>query len=264
VTRGQFTEDQLVEQPAASLFAELGWRTLNAYEEHLGPDGTLGRDNQGEVVLLRELRPALERLNPGLLAEALNQAVVELTKDRSVMDAIRANREFYDLIREGVKVKVRNPEDGSISPETVRVIDWDDPQNNDYLLVSQFWVVGDFYKRRADLVGFVNGLPLVLIELKASHKRLKDAYEKNLTDYRATIPRIFWANAFIILSNGSASSSGPLPRSGSTSPSGRRSTARANKASSRWRPCSGAPANQPACWTSPRTSRPSRSAPWDS
>lgn len=208
MTKKAFTEDRLVERPAVSLFAELGWRTVKAFEEHLGADGTLGRDNQGEVVLLRELRPALGRLNPGLPSEAIEQAMVELTRDRSAMDPIRANREVYHLIREGVKVKVRSPKDGSLSPETVRVIDWDNPQANDYLLVSQFWVVGDFYKRRADLVGFVNGLPLVFIELKASHKRLEDAYEDNLTDYRATIPRIFWANAFIILSNGSASKLG--------------------------------------------------------
>jgi type I restriction enzyme R subunit len=208
VSPGPFTEDEAVGQPAIRLFAEMNWRTASAYQEHLGSEGTLGRDNQGEVVLLRELRPALHRLNPTLPPEAIQQAITELTKDRSAMDAVRANREVYGLIREGVKVRVRDSKDGSESPETVRVIDWDDQSNNDLLLVSQFWVVGDMHKRRADLVGFVNGLPLVFIELKASHKRLKDAYDDNLTDYRDTIPRMFWANAFIILSNGSTSKIG--------------------------------------------------------
>ena len=209
MTPGLYTEDQLVEQPAIALFADMGWRTANAYQEHFGPDGTLGRDNQGEVVLLRELRPALERLNTELPAEAIAQVVTELTKDRSAMDTVRANREVYSLIRDGVRVKVRR-DDGSESPEVVRVIDWNEPSNNDYLLVSQLWIVGDMYKRRADLVGFVNGLPLAFIELKASHKKLEHAYDDNLTDYRMTIPRIFWVNGFIILSNGKASRIGTV------------------------------------------------------
>ena len=125
------------------------------------------------------------------------------------MDTVRANREVYSLIRNGVRVKVRR-EYGSESPEVVRVIDWNDPSNNDYLLVSQFWIVGDMYKRRADLVGFVNGLPLVFIELKASHKKLEHAYDDNLTDYRMTIPQVFWANGFIILSNGTESRIGTV------------------------------------------------------
>jgi type I restriction enzyme, R subunit len=208
VRPSQFSEDQSVQQPAIALFAEMGWRTVSAYAEQFGPDGTLGRDNQGEVVLLRELAPALERLNPDLPAEAIQQGISELTKDRSAMDPVRANREVYGLIRDGVKVRVRNSKDGSETPETVKVIDWGNPDNNNWLLVSQFWVVGDMYKRRADLVGFVNGLPLVFIEVKASHKRLRDAYDDNLTDYRDTIPRVFWANGFIILSNGSASKIG--------------------------------------------------------
>jgi type I restriction enzyme, R subunit len=207
---GQFTENQSVEQPALSALAELGWRTVSAYQEHFGPDGTLGRDNQGEVVLVRELEPALKGLNPSLPRDAIRQAITELTRDRSAMDAVRANQEVYGLLRDGVKVRVRNPVDGSETPETVRVIDWDEPGNNEWLLVSQFWVVGDMHKRRADLVGFVNGLPLAFIELKASHKYLKRAYDENLTDYRDTIPRFFVANAFIILSNGSASKIGTM------------------------------------------------------
>jgi type I restriction enzyme R subunit len=210
VSPGPFTEDQSVEQPAIALFAELGWRTVSAYQEQFGTEGTLGRDNQGEVVLLRELEPALTRLNPTLPPVAIQQAMAELSRERSAMDAVRANREFSALLREGIRVRVRNPVDGSETPETVRVIDWDNPGNNSYLLVSQFWVVGDMYKRRTDLVGFVNGLPLVFIELKASHRSLRKAYEDNLTDYRDTIPRIFWANAFVILSNGSASKIGTM------------------------------------------------------
>ncbi|MBM4456545.1 MAG: type I restriction endonuclease subunit R, partial [Chloroflexi bacterium] len=93
---------------------------------------------------------------------------------------------------------------------TVRVIDWDHPDRNDFFLASQFWISGEIYKRRADLVGFVNGLPLVFIELKASHKRLENAFRDNLRDYKTAIPQLFWYNAFIILSNGSASKIGSL------------------------------------------------------
>jgi type I restriction enzyme R subunit len=209
VTPGPFTEDSLVEQPAIELFDELGWATVNAYAEKLGSEGTLGRDNHGEVVLLRHLRPALERLNPTLPAEAIEQAIADLTKDRSAMDPVRATREVYDLIKDGVEVEVRT-EDGGKEPERVRVIDWGDPAENDFLLVSQFRVAGDMYNRRADLVGFVNGLPLVFIELKASHHKLEEAYDGNLTDYRMTIPKVFWPNGFIILSNGKESKVGTV------------------------------------------------------
>ena len=93
---------------------------------------------------------------------------------------------------------------------TVRVIDWDHPDRNDFFLASQFWITGEIYRRRADLVGFVNGLPLVFVELKASHKRLEHAFRDNLRDYKTAIPQLFPYNALIILSNGSASKIGTL------------------------------------------------------
>jgi type I restriction enzyme R subunit len=206
---GQFNEDKLVEQPAIALFGELGWTTVNALHETFGPTGTLGREAQSEVVLPSQLEPALKRLNPGLPPEAIAKATQELTRDRSAMHYVRANREVRDLIRDGVLVKVRQP-DGSESPEVVRVIDWRDPESNSFLLVSQFWIKSDLYTRRADLVGFVNGLPLVFVELKASHKNLRHAYDDNLTDYRGTIPRVFVPNGFIILSNGADSRVGTV------------------------------------------------------
>ena len=87
-------------------------------------------------------------------------------------------------------MSVRQP-DGTTLPEKLTVIDWENPENNDFLLVSQLWVHSDLYHRRADLVGFVNGIPLVFIELKASHRNLKHAYDDNLSDYRDTIPHLF-------------------------------------------------------------------------
>ena len=92
----------------------------------------------------------------------------------------------------------------------MKVIEWNNVENNDVFLASQLWISGEIYTRRADLVVFVNGLPLVFIELKASHKRIEDAYNNNLSDYRDTIPQIFWYAGFIILSNGSESKIGSV------------------------------------------------------
>jgi type I restriction enzyme R subunit len=94
--------------------------------------------------------------------------------------------------------------------KTVRIIDWNHPENNEYFLAQQLWISGEIYNRRADLVGFVNGLPLVFVELKASHKRLENAFNNNPRDYKNSIPQLFWYNSFIILSNGSKSRIGSI------------------------------------------------------
>jgi type I restriction enzyme, R subunit len=135
-----------------------------------------------------------------------------VTKDRSILSPARANQVVYQLLKDGVKVTYkgasdRRPEE---TVETINLIDWNEPANNDFLLASQFWISGDYGKKRADLVGFVNGIPLVFIELKASHKKLELAYEKNLSDYKDTIPQVFWYNAFVILSNGSKARIGSM------------------------------------------------------
>jgi type I restriction enzyme R subunit len=198
-----------VEQPVIELFTSIGWGHVDAYREKLGPEGTLGRETEREVILSRHLRAGLARLNPELPVEAIEQAITELTRDRGMLQRARANAEFHALIRTRVPVTIRQS-DGSAQPERVTVIDWDNPENNDFLLVSQFWAKSDLYRRRADLVGFVNGIPLVFIELKAAHKRLRNAYDDNLRDYRDTIPHIFVPNGFIVLSNGAESRVGSV------------------------------------------------------
>ena len=209
MTPGQYTEDQLVEQPAIKLFEELGWDSVNAYQETLGPNSTLGRDNKSEVFLTRRLRVAIERLNPGTPAEAVDHAVTEITRPRTVMHYARANQQIHSLIRDRVEVSIRQP-DGTALPEKLTVIDWENPDNNDFLLTSQLWVHSDLYHRRTDLVGFVNGIPLVFIELKASHRNLKNAYDENLRDYRDSIPHLFIPNGFIVLSNGADTKVGTI------------------------------------------------------
>lgn len=209
MTPGQYTEDQLVEQPAMKLFEQLGWDAVNAYHETLGSNGTLGRDNKSEVFLTRRLRAAIERLNPGTPAEAVEQAVTEITRPRTAMHYARANQQIHSLMRDRVEISVRQP-DGTTLPEKLTVIDWENPENNDFLLTSQLWVHSDLYSRRTDLIGFVNGIPLVFIELKASHRNLKHAYEDNLHDYRDSIPLLFIPNGFLILSNGADTKVGTI------------------------------------------------------
>jgi hypothetical protein len=149
-------------------------------------------------------------LNPGLPADAYAQAIEQLAQDRSKQIAVNANRDFYRLLKDGVKVKVPD-EHGGHSTETLRVIDWATPANNEFFLASQMWVAGDMYRRRCDLLGFVNGLPLVFIELKKPAVPLKSAFDDNLRDYRGqSVPQLFHPNAFILLSNGSDTKVGTL------------------------------------------------------
>lgn len=204
-----YSEDAAVEKPAIELFEELGWDHVNAYHEKLGVDGTLGRETRNEMFLTQRLRAALERLNPDAPVLAIDQAVDEITKDRSALHYARANHEVHKLLRDRVPVSIPKP-DGSKETEQLVVIDWDDPSNNDFLLVSQLWIKSDLYERRTDLLGFVNGVPLVFIELKAAHRNLKHAYDDNLTDYRDTIPNVFVPNGFIVLSNGAETKVGTI------------------------------------------------------
>ncbi|MDA0834864.1 MAG: type I restriction endonuclease subunit R [Planctomycetota bacterium] len=205
-----YSENALVEQPAIALFDELSWPSANCFYEKVGTtNSTLGRETTNDVILWPRLRAAIKKLNPGIANDAVQLAMDELAKDRSAMSLAHANREIYKLLKDGVRVSFQN-DDGEETDETVRVIDWNDPSNNDYFLASQFWVSGNIYKRRADLVGFVNGLPLLFIELKKSHGKLEHAYKHNLKDYKATIPQLFWFNSLIILSNGSQAKVGSV------------------------------------------------------
>jgi len=205
-----YSEQELIEQPAIELLKELGWEHINALHEILGPSGMLGRDNQSEIILQSRLRITIKRLNPDLPPEVYNLVFEELTRDRSRLSMPAANLEIYQLLRNGIKVRLPDPGGDGEKVETVRLVDWDNHSNNDFLLVSQFWLVGEMYKRRADLIGFVNGIPLLFVELKASHKQIQTAFTGNLTDYKDTIPQLFWFNAFIILSNGSEAKVGSI------------------------------------------------------
>lgn len=206
----QFNEDNLVEQTVIKLVKST-WVDetchINAYKDL--DDAKLGRDNQGEVVLKKFLLPQLEKMNPNVPIESLQQAVDQLTRDRSHLSLVKANQEIYNLIRDGANVKITLP-NSSLKTERIRFIDFETPSNNNFLCVSQLWVVGDMYTRRPDIVLFVNGIPLIILELKASHKSLVDAYKDNIRDYKDTIPKLLWYNLGIIISNGIENKFGSL------------------------------------------------------
>ena len=220
-----YTEELLVEEPAIELCAELGWATVSATEESFGSaepspqpspsgrGGCLGRETKSEVVLVPKLRSVLERLNPDLPADAINSAVDELSRDRSAMSLAGANREVWELLRDGVKVSIADRERGGLKTERVRVIDWENPEANDFLLVTQMTITGELYTCRPDLIGFVNGLPLVVIEVKKPGVPAKQAFDDNLTSYKHLqngIPALFSYNALLIASNGADSRVGSL------------------------------------------------------
>ena len=125
-----YSEDALVEQPAIKLLAELGWEIVKGRD--------LRRETQSDAILTAHLCPVLKRLNPQVPPEAIDQAIAEITRDRSQMSMVAANRAAYHLLKNGVRTTVPALEDDGETVEVVRVIDWDEPANNDFLLCSQF------------------------------------------------------------------------------------------------------------------------------
>ena len=209
-----YSEDELIEQPAINLLAEMGWETLNCYSEFDQKDGSpLGRQTKSEVVLTSRLHVALKRLNPTATQDAITNAIEELIRSRSLMSDVEANREIYTLLKDGIRVAISDPDGEGETVEVLQVINWENIENNDFFAATQFSVTGEMYTKRPDLICFVNGIPLVLMEFKRIDVNLHAAYNDNLRDYKDTIPHLFWYNAFILLSNGTDSKVGSLTAS---------------------------------------------------
>ena len=206
-----YSENILVQKSAGDLLRdELGWDVQFAYNtEVLGKNGTFGRTSYHEILLTRYFQNALRRLNPWMTDSQLSEAQKTLESRLSTASLLQVNEEKYFLIRDGVPVTVKKPNG---QPETKRaaVIDFQNPENNEFLAIKELKIQGDLYRRRTDIVGFVNGIPLLFVELKKNTVDVQNAYEDNYTDYLDTIPQLFYYNAFLMLSNGTEAKIGTL------------------------------------------------------
>jgi len=204
-------EDTLVQQTTTDyLKSSLGWESVYAHnQETFGPEGLLGRNSEREVVLRRYLRQALKKFNPHLPETAYDEAVRQVVDYSQSQSMLANNFDKYKLFKDGVLVSFQG-EHGEIKRERLRIFDFDEATNNHFLAVRELWVQGDLYRRRIDIAGFVNGIPLLFVECKNIHKDLKQAYERNFADYKDTIPHFFHHNAIVMLGNGEKAKIGTI------------------------------------------------------
>lgn len=203
--------ESVVEQATLDWFAELGYETLHGPD--IAPDEPgAERTSYADVVLMDRLRSALVRLNPGVPSEILEEAALKVTRTESP-SLVEDNRRFHRMLTEGVDVEYRDSEaDGRIVYDKVRLVDFDHPDNNDWLVLNQFTVIERDHNRRPDVVVFVNGLPLGLMELKSptdQNATLRGAYNQ-LQTYKAGIPSLFPFNEILVISDGVAARVGTL------------------------------------------------------
>lgn len=197
-----FISEDDIEQSLLKRLVALGWDRIEcdpAVEKQDEVTKT-GRSNSAECILPEVLRSNLRRLNPNIFPEIIDMVVDDFRKDYSGTDIVDTNYKFYNQIRNGINIKTRV--DGKDDFEILKLIDFENPQNNTFTAVNQMWIKGHFRYRRPDVLLFVNGLPLVFIELKNSTVKVEEAYNKNLLSYREDIPNIFALNQICVLSNG--------------------------------------------------------------
>lgn len=205
--KSEYSEDVLIQAPTAEfLHKELGWDSVMAQDE--GPlvaDGLLGRTALTQVVLTRDVLAALRRLNPGLPEAAYALALEAVVQNDSTKTLVQMNQDKYRLLRDGVLVRFRDTvgkSAGQLVEKRLRLIDFDKPERNRFLAVRELWVRGPLHLRRPDLIGYVNGLPLVFVELKRFEVHVDSAFKQNYADYLDTIPHLFHWNALVVISNG--------------------------------------------------------------
>ena len=205
-----YSENILVQESSGHLLEALGWRVELAYHtEVLGENGTFGRKSYKDILLVRYFKEALKKLNPWLTSEQTEEVLKIFEQHLSTASLIQINEEKYGYIRDGIPVKVKKP-NGQTEEKRAAVIDFIHPDNNDFLAIKELKIHGDLYRRRTDIVGFVNGIPLLFIEFKKNKVAVQDAYTDNYTDYLDTIPHLFYYNTFLILSNGTEAKVGTV------------------------------------------------------
>ncbi|MDE5967103.1 MAG: type I restriction endonuclease subunit R [Lachnospiraceae bacterium] len=209
-----YSENTLVQESAGKLLQEeLGWEVEYAYNsEQLGKNGTFGRESYKEILLVRYFREALKKLNPWITLTQIDEAQKKFESHLSTASLMQINEEKYTMIREGIPVTVKKS-DGTTDEKKAMVIDFGHPydqERNYFLAVKEMKIHGEYYRRRTDIVGFVNGIPLLFVELKKNNVDVQNAYDDNYTDYLDTIPHLFYYNAFVMLSNGVEAKVGTL------------------------------------------------------
>lgn len=193
----EYSEDGLIEAATQEVIEALGWTVEYAWQKESfstlpdRSDGLLGRADKSEVVLARYCLAALRTLNPALPETAYQQAVEQISLKVADKSLATINKEKHQLLVKGVAVSYQDDK-GVLKKKTLKVFDFKQSENNG------FRAVGQLYNRRPDIVGFVNGIPLVFFELKAHHTDLRHAYDDNLTDYKDAIPELLHNNVFIV------------------------------------------------------------------
>lgn len=207
VTRNFISEDDIEQATIALLKTEFEYEHLNCYTADSSDlnDGS-GRKDKKDVILKDHVIAKCVQLNPQVPLEVIETAVSKLMERRGSMSAIKANMELYADIRNGASITYEDVHGEKHENEFLKLIDFENPENNEFLVVSQLWIQSTGRTpycayRRPDLILYVNGLPLVFIELKNSNVKLKNAFDDNLKNYKNDIPQLFLTNAFCVLSN---------------------------------------------------------------
>jgi type I restriction enzyme, R subunit len=198
-----------VEEAALAWLSALGYGTANGLD--IGPDGDAPeRASYGDVLLVKRVRDAIAKLNPTLATETRAEVLNKLLQAETPA-LVTENRRSHRYMIEGVPVEVRRP-DGSIGGEQVRLIDFENPDANDWLAVNQYTVIENKANRRPDVVVFVNGFPLGVVELKnpGDENATLDGAFNQLQTYKSQIPSLFRTNAALVISDGIAARIGSL------------------------------------------------------
>ena len=210
----EYSENELVQQSAVDLLHDqLGWRKFYAYNDEVLDDDSsaksIGRKSYKEIILTRYLKEAVFKFNDWMSDEIFEKIVKILSTKISSESDIQNNEKNYKYFKEGIEVDVLDS-NGDYTKKKAQIFDFKNPLENDFLAVQEMKIWGEVYHRRADIVGFVNGIPLLFVELKRDDVPVINAYNDNYKDYRTTIPQLFYYNAFIMFANGPEAKVGTL------------------------------------------------------
>jgi type I restriction enzyme R subunit len=211
----RYTESDL-EQATLAWLEELGYKTVSGLDIAPSPDGiNPERGSYNDVVLVDRLAQAISRINPAIPQMQQEEAVKKICNLMYASPSlVMSNKTFHKMLTDGIDVEYKR-EDGSIAGKKVYLVDQENLANNDWLAVNQFTVVENNHTRRPDVILFINGLPLVVIELKNpadENATCKDAYNQ-LQTYKLQIPSLFTYNELLIVSDGNEARIGSVTAS---------------------------------------------------